>query len=135
MKLYPPLLSAVILMTFSCAASAAEMNGALLFEQKCSSCHMKQRPHVDLIDTMAAPPVMGMMFHVTAAKTTKKEAVDFIVDYIFEPSRAKALCMSQSIDRFGLMPSLKGTLSHDEATRIAEYLYDFFGPEAGGKNN
>lgn len=135
MKLYPHLLSVLVLMTFSSASSAEEINGELLFEQKCSSCHMKQRPHVDLIHTMVAPPAMGMMFHVTAAKTTKKEAVDFIVDYVFEPSRAKALCMSQSIDRFGLMPSQKGTLSHNEATRIAEYLYDFFGPETGGKNN
>lgn len=100
--------------------------GSELFDQKCSACHLKVRPSFDQINTMVAPPIKGVMFHVTEAKPSREEAVKFMVDYIFEPERSKALCINQSIERFGLMPSQKGSLTKEEAKIIAEYLYNTY---------
>jgi cytochrome c len=126
MKLHRVTLSLFIL-TFGAITSIAQEKGSTLFEEKCSACHLKQRPSYDKIDTMIAPPIMGVMTNVKTTKTTKNDAVNFIVDYIFEPTQTKALCMSQSIQRFGLMPTQKGNLTKEEAATIAEYLYDNYG--------
>lgn len=100
--------------------------GANLFEQKCSSCHLKQRPHVDQMHLMIAPPIKGVMFHVGEKYSSKKEVVGFITDYIFNPAQNKAVCMTQSIEKFGIMPSQKGSLTPQEAKIIAEYLFDSY---------
>lgn len=84
--------------------------------------------------TLVAPPIMGVMKHVKEAKPTRSEAVAFVVDYIFDPSASKAVCMPQAIKRFGLMPSQRGNLSREEALQIAEYLYDHFGSGGMGRN-
>ena len=78
--------------------------------------------------TMLAPPIMGVMKHVKEARPDRADAVAFVVDYIFDPRRDKAVCQPQAIERFGMMPSQKGNLSREEAHAIAEYLYDNFGP-------
>jgi cytochrome c len=123
-----PLVSTtLLLLTFTALSVMAQEKGSTLFEEKCAACHLKQRPSLEAMNTMIAPPIMGVMSHVKDAKATKAEAVGFIADYIFEPTSAKALCMKQSIDRFGLMPSQKGNLTKEEATIIAGYLYDNHG--------
>lgn len=106
------------------SAIFASDNGANLFEQKCSSCHLKQRPHVNQMHLMVAPPIQGVMFHVSEKYPSKKEAVAFISDYVLNPSRVKAVCMSHSIEKFGVMPSLKENLTPQEAHIIGEYLFD-----------
>lgn len=126
MKLNLPTITLFFLL-FGTVTSMAQEKGSILFEEKCASCHFKQRPSFEAMNTMIAPPIMGVMSHVKEAKTTKPEAVKFIVDYIFDPSAVKALCMKQSIDRFGLMPSQKGNLTKEEALSIAGYLYDNYG--------
>lgn len=123
-----PLISVtLLLLAFTAVSVMGEEKGSILFEEKCAACHMKQRPSFEAMNTMIAPPIMGVMSHVKDAKTTKPEAVKFIVDYIFEPTPLKALCIKQSIERFGLMPSQKGNLTKEEATMIAGYLYENYG--------
>lgn len=124
-----PYLSKAFFLCFGIMLSShafASEKGAQLFEEKCAVCHLKQRPAYDQVNTMVAPPMQGVMFHVTEAKPAKEEATRFIVDYIFDPQRSKALCMTHSIERFGLMPSQKGLLTTEEAHIIAEYLYNTY---------
>ncbi|MBN2824573.1 MAG: cytochrome c [Campylobacterales bacterium] len=102
-----------------------------LFKAKCASCHQISRP--DDISTLIAPPIMGVMNHVKMEYSTKKEAVAFMVDYILNPSKEKAVCIPRSIQRFGLMPSQKGNVTQEELTTIANYLYDNF-PKRGFKH-
>ncbi|MEA3456620.1 MAG: hypothetical protein U9R26_08940 [Campylobacterota bacterium] len=111
--------------------SAAEMTGEALFETKCSACHLKSRP--DDTSKMKAPPVMGVMRHVKEQYPQKEGAVQFMVDYIQNPTAQKAVCIPQSIERFGLMPSMKGVATTEEFTKIAEYLYDNFGNRGQGR--
>lgn len=117
----------LFILSFLAQTAMAQEKGAILFEEKCAACHLKQRPSFEEMNKMIAPPIMGVMSHVKEAKTTKPEAVKFIVDYLFAPTSDKALCMKQSIERFGLMPSQKGNLTKEEATTIAGYLYDNYG--------
>lgn len=119
------LLIPILLGVYSSTIFASE-NSANLFEQKCSFCHLKQRPHVDQMHLMVAPPINGVMFHVSERYPSKKEAVGFITDYIFNPALNKAVCMTHSIERFGVMPSQKGNLTPQEAKLIAEYLFDSY---------
>jgi hypothetical protein len=116
----------IVVLGISSTLALASDKGATLFEQKCSSCHLKQRPHIDQMHLMAAPPIQGVMFHVSKKYPTKKEAVEFITDYVFNPERNKAVCMAHSIEKFGIMSSQKGNLTPQEAKFIAEYLFDSY---------
>ena len=106
---------------------SASDNAEKLFETKCMVCHVKKRPE----DTskLIAPPIMGALNHVKQNYMTKKEAVDFIVDYVLNPTREKAVCMPQNIKKFGLMPSQKGNVTKEELKEIASWLYDNFPPK------
>ena len=107
-------------------ASAMESAEAL-FTQKCAMCHTTTRP-TDRTQ-MVAPPVMGVLNHVKMRYPHKADAVAFMVDYVLEPSKEKAVCMPQKIARFGLMPSQKGAVSKEELERITSWLYDNYPPK------
>ncbi|MEA3419763.1 MAG: cytochrome c [Campylobacterota bacterium] len=111
--------------------SASAMDGEALFEAKCAACHLKIRP--DDTSKMKAPPAMGITRHVKQQHPQKEDAVKFIVDYVQNPTAQKAACTPQSIERFGLMPSMKGVATQEEFTKIAEYLYDNFGNRGQGR--
>jgi len=120
-------LISVSVLNLSAAVSAN--SGAVLFDKKCSSCHIKTKPTPEIRKNMVAPPIMGVMFHVKEKYSNKEDAVKFIVDYVLNPSQDKALCLPKSIKRFGLMPSQKGNVTEKELKEIAEYLYDNFPPK------
>jgi len=109
---------------------ATENSGESLFKAKCTSCHVMTRPSD--ISTLVAPPAMGVMRHVKMKYGTKDDAVKFIVDYALNPLESKAVCESDKIKRFGLMPSQKGNVSKEELITIASWMYDNFGN--GGQN-
>ncbi|MDD2782094.1 hypothetical protein [Sulfuricurvum sp.] len=105
---------------------SADTSGEVLFKEKCSYCHLETRPSYDKINTMVAPPMMGVLFHVQQSKPSKLEAVAFMSDYILNPHLSKALCQEKSINKFGLMPSMQGNLTSKEANIVAEYVYERF---------
>ena len=78
---------------------------------------------------MKAPPMMGVMFHLKETLKEEQKVKDFIVDYVQNPTREKAICMPKKIQRFGLMPSLKGVLTETQLKEVAAYLYKNFPPE------
>ncbi len=117
-KLFMPL---GLLLVFSTSLSASS-NGEELFDKKCASCHVKTRP-ADF-STLIAPPAMGVVKHVRMNYNTKEEAVKFIAEYTLNPQRDKAVCMSSTIQRFGLMPSQKDNVTKEELQQIAAWMYD-----------
>jgi len=116
------LLSIIFLSSLLQANTSAEG----LYDTKCSACHIKTRPVVK--SALVAPPIMGVMRHVKMTYKTKEEAVKFISEYVMDPQKAKAVCMDNKIERFGLMPSQKGNLTDEELHTIAEWIYDNFPP-------
>ena len=97
-----------------------------IFDAKCSMCHIKTFPKDR--SKLVAPPIMGVMRHVKMTYPKKEEAVKFIVDYVQNPSKKKALCLPQKIARFGLMPSQNGNISEQELKEVAKWLFDNFPP-------
>ncbi len=119
-----------ILFLLAAAALFAFANDAKsLFEQKCMVCHIASKPTPKQRSKMSAPPAFGVMYHVKERYPKRSEAVDFIVEYAMNPDKKRALCMPMTIERFGLMPSLKGIVTEDELRAIADYMYDNFPPE------
>ena len=114
------LISIVGLATSVFASSDAEV----IFDDKCVVCHIKTVP-TDRAN-MVAPPLMGVMKHVKMVYPNKQEAVEFMVDYVQNPSKKKAVCMSQKIDRFGLMPSQKENISLNDLRVVSEWMFDNF---------
>jgi hypothetical protein len=98
-----------------------------LFDQKCAARHIKTFPKDR--SALVAPPVMGVMRHVKMAYPQKPEAIAFIVEYVMEPKREKATCMAQSIERFGLMPSQKESVTEAELEQIASWMFEHFPPK------
>jgi cytochrome c len=125
MKLHVTLLA--LLLTGSISSLVANESAEALFDAKCALCHSKTKP-TDM-SSVVAPAIMGVMRHVKMSYPTKDKAVAFMVDYVLEPSKDKAICMSQKIERFGLMPSQKGVLSKEELTLISNWLYDNYPPD------
>ena len=102
-------------------------SGEAIFNNKCSMCHIKTRPQD--MKSLVAPPLMGVMRHVKMEYPNKKDAVAFMVDYVQNPSKAKAVCMPQKIVRFGLMPSQKGNISVEELQTVSSWMFDNFPPK------
>ena len=97
-----------------------------LFDNKCSMCHIKTMPQDK--SKLVAPPVMGLMHHLKMKYPNKQDAVAFIVDYVQNPTRAKALCKPQKIQHFGLMPSQKGNITPQELQKVASWMFDTYPP-------
>jgi mono/diheme cytochrome c family protein len=118
--------------TLLCATMlhAGPTKGEALFDAKCAGCHIKTRPTAKMKKNLTAPPAMGIMNHVKEAFDGDREAVvSFVKSYATNPSEAEAKCLPRSLRRFGVMPSQKDSVTEEELSQIAEYLYDNFPPK------
>jgi hypothetical protein len=98
-----------------------------LFKDKCAGCHISTTP--TRVSTLTAPPIIKVMMRVKKKYSKKEEAIAFIKDYVINPSRDKALCMPHSINKFGLMPSLKNLITTKELDILLPWIYDKFPPK------
>lgn len=125
MKLKKITLLAVIsgLATFVHASDSAEK----LFDAKCAMCHSKTTPKDR--NAVVAPALFGVMRHIKMAYPKREDATKFMVDYVLNPTKEKAICMPQKIQKFGLMPSQKGNISETELKEVTEWMFDNFPPK------
>ncbi len=126
MKLKIILLTLGAMVAFTSSIQATETAEGL-YDAKCEACHTKTRP-TDMSKVLA-PALMGVMRHIKMDYPNKDEAVKFMVDYILEPSKEKAICMPKKIERFGLMPSQKGNVTKAQLTKITSWMFDNYPPE------
>jgi hypothetical protein len=108
-------------------SSAYPEEGAAFFKAKCETCHVTTQP--EDISTLVAPPIMAVMRHVKIKYVNKEDAVKFIIEYTLNPQASKAVCKSQKIKHFGLMPSQKSNVTKSELQTIASWMYDNFLPK------
>ena len=102
--------------------------GKELFTQKCSTCHSLGKPKD--MSKVIAPALNGVMKHLKMTHTEKAKGVEFIKDYVMNPSEKKALCMPKKIKHFGLMPSQKGNVTAEELEEIATWMFENY-PQKG----
>jgi len=111
-----------------------KLDGKKLLEQKCASCHNLAMPPVISKDELA-PPMMAVGFHMPDFMKPKDEsqrvpmAIEFVVDFIRNPSLENSKCDKESIQRYGLMPSLKDKVTKAEAKAIAQYMFRHYTQE------
>ncbi len=109
-------------------------DGKKLLETKCASCHESSMPPI-ISDDELAPPMMAIAFHMRGFMDTANEserttmAIEFIIDYVANPSLEKSYCDKDSIKRYGLMPSQKENVTNGEVKAIAEYMFTHFTQE------
>ena len=118
--------SRTILVFLAAALSLAAQDAAQLTEQKCGSCHIVSNPTIEKVKHISAPPMWGVARQLKEKMADRKAFVDFVVDYALNPSKEKIVFNKAAMERFGLMPSMKGTVSENELKEIAEYLYDTY---------
>ena len=92
--------------------------------EKCNACHLIGPITKEKLKRMSAPPYWALAKKVKTAYPNKNDAINFFVDYIFNPSAEKMLFPKETKERFGVMPSQKGALSEDEARAIAIYILE-----------
>jgi len=131
------LLFTLILLMFSACNDKKplkNLDGKVLTEQKCASCHNLNIPPV-ISDDELAPPMMAVAFHMPNFMNPRDEsqripmAIEFVVDYVRNPSLKKSKCDVKSIKRYGLMPSQKEKVSEDEVQAIATYMFNHYTQE------
>ena len=110
------------------------LDGKKLIENKCASCHNLNMPPKIYLDELA-PPMMAAAFHIANGIDANNEsqripkAVEFVKDYVINPSEEKSFCDKDSLNRYGLMPSQKDNLTLDELDAIARYMFRHYTQE------
>ncbi len=76
---------------------------------------------------MKAPPMpMVAMRLKKMLDNDRQKFVDFVEDYIQNPSQDKGFCMPMAYKRFGTMPAIGKGMSSEDRTLVATWLYDNF---------
>lgn len=97
-------------------------SGAELTKNNCASCHILTTPTPDMIPTMKAPAMDAVMYHINLVIEKKNEVKEFIIDYAINPKASKSVCESNKVQKFGVMPSLKGKISEKDLATIADHM-------------
>ena len=134
------LLSSIVIALSTQIVSAADTRPAeQLFTKKCAMCHNINRPQNKMEKRrMVAPPLTAAMAGVVITidaiegpfsdKELRDESIEFIKDYLYNPTRDKTNCEDHVVNRFGMMPSLKGFISPKELDVLVPWVYDNFKP-------
>ncbi|MDO9207249.1 MAG: c-type cytochrome [Sulfuricurvum sp.] len=111
-------------------------DGYNVYKKQCMQCHvemMEKKEVLKVFKTLKAPPMIEVSNRLKENILIKEDddniikrrvVIAFIKDYIENPSIDYSMCHLGAIDRFGIMPSLKGKLSSDERQAVAEWVYD-----------
>ena len=107
------------------------LSGEKLIHQKCATCHNLDLPPKTSEDEKA-PPMMAVAFHVADFVKVSNEsdripkAIEFVKDYVINPSEEKSFCDKKSLQQYGVMPSQKGNVTQDELDAIAHYMFEHY---------
>ncbi len=113
----------IALLGLFAALSLMAQDPAQLAESKCGSCHIVSNPTIEKVKHLAAPPMWGIARNLKRQIATREQFVRFVVDYALNPSEEKIRINKEAMERFGLMPSLKGTVTKEELEAIADWLW------------
>jgi len=72
-----------------------------------------------------APYVAKLVKKLKEKTGTKEKFNEFIKQYIQNPDKRKSLYGKRAIKKFGLMPSLEGSMNNEEITKLTDYLYNY----------
>lgn len=110
-------------------------DGYSLYKNNCMKCHAEMMTKAEVmksIHTLKAPPMVEVSNKLKDNIIIKDEDMDvkrrvviaFIKDYIDHPNLQYSMCDSMALEKFGVMPSLKGKLNDSQKQAVAEWVYD-----------
>ena len=116
-----------------------ERSAEQIWQKKCAMCHNLNKPNNDMEKkAMVAPPIYLAMKSVVVTvdavegpfnpKELREESIEVLKDFIYYPTRDKVNCEDKMINKFGMMPSLKGFISQKELDKVVPWVYDKFKP-------
>jgi len=112
-----------ILLAITIAGSALfASSGEELIKTKCATCHTLDIPKAEMMPSFKAPPMDAVMFHMKDVISDESEMKAFILDYVYNPDASKSVCESHKVQKFGVMPSLKGKVSQKDLESISAYM-------------
>ncbi|QFR49065.1 cytochrome c [Sulfurimonas lithotrophica] len=111
------------------------VDGYKVYKDKCASCHIEmisKEKTINNLDKIKAPPMVEVSNRLKENIIIKDDDEDthrhlvilFIKDYIINPNLDYFMCNAGALERFGVMPSLKGKITHQESQAVAEWIYD-----------
>lgn len=110
-------------------------NGYSVYQKHCMQCHveiMEKKEVLRVFHTLKAPPMIevsnrlkeNVVISDDDNDVKRRVIIAFIKDYIENPSVQYSMCHPMAIEKFGIMPSLKGKLSEEERQVVAEWVHD-----------
>ena len=75
---------------------------------------------------MRAPAMPMVSMRLKSQLKDKKAFIAFVTDYIQNPSQEKGHCMPMAYKRFGTMPPIGRSLTPEQRTAVATWLYENF---------
>jgi len=125
----------ILLLTLLLSSLLFSDKGYEVYKKNCMVCHaemMSAEYALSHIDTLVAPPMVEVSARLKDnIKTTDDEKdvnrylfILFVKDYIINPNLDNSMCNTGAIEKFGVMPSLKGKISDEERQAVAEWLYE-----------
>jgi hypothetical protein len=111
------------------------VEGYGVYQKYCMRCHVEMMEKSEVLKNLKnlkAPPMVEVSGRLKENIVIKEEDEDvkrrviiaFIKDYIENPSVQYSMCHPMAIERFGIMPSLKGKLTDEERQAVAEWVHD-----------
>ncbi|MCX6074280.1 MAG: c-type cytochrome [Campylobacterales bacterium] len=110
-------------------------DGYSVYKKQCMQCHVEMMEKQEVLKkfkTLKAPPMVEVSNRLKENIMIKEEddavkrrvIIAFIKDYIENPNIDYSMCRLGALDRFGVMPSLKGKLTEEERQAVAEWVHD-----------
>lgn len=112
----------ILLIITVAGASLFASSGEELIKANCASCHTLKIPKSEMMPDFKAPPMDAVMFHMKDVIPKESDMKAFILDYVYNPDVSKSVCESHKVEKFGVMPSLKGKVSKKDLESIASYM-------------
>ncbi len=132
------LFSVFLTVSLSLMATEQKVDGEKVFEKACASCHIKMITSTEtkkIFKTLKAPPMVEVSGQLKKNIKIVEDIDDdihravviaFIKDYVMYPHLDKSMCQAMALEKFDLMPSLKGKLSEEELNAVSAWVYDFY---------
>lgn len=110
-------------------------DGYKVYQNNCMKCHVEMMTKAEALKSfhsLKAPPMIEVSnklknnIHIVDEDNDVKRRViiAFIKDYIDNPSIQYSMCEPMALEKFGVMPSLKGKLNEGQKQAVAEWVYD-----------
>jgi len=126
-------MKSIFLITLTTVVLSAA-DGYTLYKNNCMKCHAEMMTKAEVMKsfgTLKAPPMVEVSNRLKANirimdedKDVKRRVVIAFIDYIDNPSIQYSMCEPMALEKFGVMPSLKGKLNNEQKEAIASWVYD-----------